>query len=262
MQLGLSSIDALQVEDDPNLFQEKNRAMWMVGVGTAGPAMVGGAMLLMYNVMLALFVGLGPIFILCLLFDATKSLFQRWLLYGIGTMFSLAVLAAMIAIATDTVLSVAGAFWASALLNTLMGSNFSSGLTSVAMQQGGIGMLLTVLIISTPPMVSNFFQGALGNFSPFAQISGSHAATGGGSPASRGMGGGQAYGANLDYYSRASQGERAERAAKYSGDVNGADARPALNPGTRVNPPQQPDSSMIAANNVGPGNRGAARPDA
>ena len=188
MQLGLSSIDALQIVDDQNLFQEKNRAMWMIGVGTAGPSMVGGSMLLMYNVALALFVGLGPIFILCLLFDATKSLFQRWLLYGIGTMFSLAVLAAMIAIATDLVLSVAGAFWTSALLGSLLGSNFTTGMTSMAMQQGGIGLLLTVLLISTPPMVANFFQGTLGNFSPYAQVSGSHAA--GGMAGGRGAGGG------------------------------------------------------------------------
>lgn len=191
MQLGLSSIDALQIVDDQNLFQEKNRAMWMIGVGTAGPAMVGGSMLLMYNVALALFVGLGPIFILCLLFDATKSLFQRWLLYGIGTMFSLAVLAAMIAIATDLVLSVAGAFWTSALLGSLLGSNFTTGMTSMAMQQGGIGLLLTVLLISTPPMVANFFQGTLGNFSPYAQVSGSHGAAGGGMGGGGGGGGGR-----------------------------------------------------------------------
>jgi type IV secretion system protein VirB6 len=132
MQLGLSSIDALQIVSDPTLHSEKARAMWMIGVGTAGPAMVGGAMLLMYEVALALFVGLGPIFILCLLFDATKSLFQRWLLYGIGTMFSLAVLAAMVAIATKTVLAVAEAFWATALIGSLLGSNFNSGFSSMA----------------------------------------------------------------------------------------------------------------------------------
>lgn len=175
MQLGLSSIDALQISDDENLHQEKNQAMWMVGIGTAGPAMVGGAMLLMYDVMIALFVGLGPIFVLCLLFDATKSLFQRWLLYGIGTMFSVAVLAAMIAIATKTVLAVAEAFWATALIGSIMGSDFSGGMKSTAVQQGGIGLLLTVLLISTPPMVANFFQGALGGFQSYSAISGSHA---------------------------------------------------------------------------------------
>lgn len=176
MQLGLSSIDALQVVSDPTLYAEKSRAMMLVGIGTAGPAMVGGAMLLMYEVALALFVGLGPIFILCLLFDATKSLFQRWLLYGIGTMFSLAVLAAMVAIATKTVLAVAEAFWATALIGSLLGSNFSSGFNTMALEQGGVGMLLTVLLITTPPMVANFFQGTLGGFLTNAQVSGSHGA--------------------------------------------------------------------------------------
>lgn len=180
MQLGLSSIDALKIEDDPNLWQEKNRDMWMIGVGTAGPAMVGGAMLLMYEVAWALFIGLGPIFILCLLFDVTKSLFQKWLLYGIGTMFSMAVLAAMIAIATKTVLAIAGAFWANALLGAIVmgdANTFSNGMNSMALQQGGIGMLLTVLIITTPPMVANFFSGTLGSFSPSSAIMG---AAGGG----------------------------------------------------------------------------------
>ncbi len=45
---------------------------------------------------MALFIGLGPLFIPCLLFDQTKDLFKRWLLYGIGTVFSMAVLAAMV----------------------------------------------------------------------------------------------------------------------------------------------------------------------
>ncbi len=191
MQLGLSSIDAIQIVDDPNLHEEKNQAMWMVGIGTAGPAMVGGAMLLLYEVAMALFVGLGPIFILCLLFDATKSLFQRWLMYGIGTMFSLAVLAAMVAIATKTVLAVAEAFWATALVGSLLGADFTSGMKSTALQQGGIGLLLTVLIISTPPMVANFFQGTLANFSPYAQISGSHGAAGGWGGGRGGGGGGR-----------------------------------------------------------------------
>lgn len=58
-------------------------------------------MLLLYEVAIALFIGLGPLFILCLLFEQTKSLFQRWLFYGIGTLFSMAVLAVMTGIALD-----------------------------------------------------------------------------------------------------------------------------------------------------------------
>jgi type IV secretion system protein VirB6 len=196
MQVGLTSIDVLQIVDDPNLHAEKSQAMFMVGMGTAGPAMVGGAMLLLYEVAMALFVGLGPIFVLCLLFDQTKSLFQRWLMYGIGTMFSMAVLAAMVVIATKTVLAVAEAFWVSSLAGSLLGFGNSQGMRSMALQQGGVGMLLTVILVSTPPMVANFFQGVLGQFSPYATIGG-----GGGAPAGqrpgesgyRGGGGGRNY---------------------------------------------------------------------
>lgn len=46
-------------------------------------------MLLLYKIAMVLFVGFGPLFILCLLLDQTKELFKRWLLYGLGTMFSM-----------------------------------------------------------------------------------------------------------------------------------------------------------------------------
>lgn len=39
-------------------------------------------MLLLYEIDIALFIGLGPLFILCLLFEQTKSLFQRWRFNG------------------------------------------------------------------------------------------------------------------------------------------------------------------------------------
>ena len=237
MQLGLSSIDALQVVSDPNLHAEKTQAMWMVGVGTAGPAMVGGAMLLLYEIMIQLFVGLGPIFILCLLFDATKSLFNRWLLYGIGTMFSMAVLAAMVAICTDIVLDVAKAFWATALTGQLIfGSDLTGGMKSTAIQQGGIGLLLTVLLISTPPMVANFFQGVLGGFSPYAQVTGSHAAGGG-----WGGGGGRGQGGNHgSYYSGGRDGRDGQgRGDNNQGNRAGGNENTAPNIGTN-NPATNP----------------------
>lgn len=41
------------------------------------------------------------------------------------------------------VAKVAGAFWASAALGKLIGQDFSDGVTSVALQQGGMGLILT-----------------------------------------------------------------------------------------------------------------------
>ncbi|MRF23193.1 type VI secretion protein, partial [Stenotrophomonas sp. MY18] len=125
--------------------------MWFIGMGTGGPAVTAGAMLLLYEVALALFIGLGPLFILCLLFDQTKQLFQRWLFYGIGTMFSMAVLAAMVSIALDMVIRVSTAVWSTALVNKFLLEGASSdGMTSQAMQQGGMGLILTTLILTAP----------------------------------------------------------------------------------------------------------------
>lgn len=168
MQVALSSIDVLDVASDPTLDAEKTRALYMVGFGTGGPAIVGGTMLLLNEIALALFVGLGPFFILTLLFEQTKPLFGRWLYYGIGTMFSMAVLSAMVSIALEMVIRVSGAFWGAALIGgALLKMNLTDGMTSQAMQQGGLGLILTTLIVTAPPMAASFFQGTLGQFSPY-----------------------------------------------------------------------------------------------
>jgi type IV secretion system protein VirB6 len=53
------------------------------------------------------------------------------------------------------------------------GALSTDGLNSMALQQGGIGLILTTLIISAPPMAAAFFQGTLGQFqsySPFGMV--------------------------------------------------------------------------------------------
>ncbi|MEX0178489.1 MULTISPECIES: type IV secretion system protein [unclassified Stenotrophomonas] len=178
LQVALASIDAIDVMADPEMIEEKSRAMLYVGLGTAGPAITAGSMLLLYEVAIALFIGLGPLFILCLLFEQTKSLFQRWLFYGIGTLFSMAVLAAMTGIALDMVLRVSKAFWLESIgAKLILGPAFENGLSSQAMQQGGMGLILTTLILTAPPMAAVFFQGTLGTFMAYSQIGGGAAAT-------------------------------------------------------------------------------------
>ncbi|NUO75678.1 MAG: type IV secretion system protein [Lysobacter sp.] len=183
MQVALTSIDMIDVVRDPTLDDDKNRAMWFVGMGTGGPAIVSGTMLLLYEIAMAMFVGFGPIFILCLLFDQTKQLFTKWLYYGIGTLFSMAVLSAMVSISLEMVTRVSAAFWTTALAGKLMGTDFSDGMTSQAMQQGGMGLILTVLIVSAPPMAAMFFQGLLGTPSAYNSMGGAgSAAPGAGMP--------------------------------------------------------------------------------
>ncbi|EMI49493.1 TrbL/VirB6 plasmid conjugal transfer protein [Stenotrophomonas maltophilia AU12-09] len=151
--------------------------MWFIGLGAGGPAVTAGSMLLLYGVAMALFIGFGPLFILCLLFDQSRQLFWRWLFYGIGTMFSMTVLAAMVSIALDMVIRVSTAFWSTALVNKFLLEGASSdGMTSQAMQQGGMGLILTTLILTAPPMAAMFFQGTLGSFMAYSQIGGSPAA--------------------------------------------------------------------------------------
>ena len=167
MQVALASIDALDVADDPILNEKKDRDLWFAGIGTGGPALMAGTMLLLNKIAMALFVGLGPLFILCLLFDQTKGLFGRWLYYGLGTIFSLAVLSVMVTLATDMIIAVAAAFWTSSLLGA-----GPDGVNSMALQQGGLGLVLTMLILTAPPMAAMFFQGTMGNFVPYSQFGG------------------------------------------------------------------------------------------
>jgi type IV secretion system protein VirB6 len=163
-QLALASIDAVQIEPgNEDLATTKSRALLMAGFGTASPPMAAGAMLLLYQFTLALFIGLGPLFILCLIFDQTKDLFRRWLLYGIGTVFSMAALSFVSSIVLQLTLRVSAALWTSNAINNLTGQG-AEGLSSQALQQGGLGLLLTVLIISVPPLAANFFQGTMGAF--------------------------------------------------------------------------------------------------
>lgn len=167
MQLAMLSIDAIQTSGDETIAAEKSRAQLFTGVGIAGPALIGGTLLMLNRIAMALFVGLGPIFILCLLFDSTKPLFSKWLLFGIGTMFSLGVLSVMVSLALDVVLAVAASFWVGKFLGTS-----TEGISSMALQQGGLGLVMTMLIVTVPPMAASFFQGTLGTFTQYSAFGG------------------------------------------------------------------------------------------
>jgi type IV secretion system protein VirB6 len=173
-QLTLAAIDVVQVPPgDPTSSDQKARAMLIAGFGAAGPAMAAGAMLLLYQFTMAIFIGLGPLFILCLIFDQTKSLFQRWLLYGIGTLFSMGVLAFISSLVLQLTLKVAEALWAAGIINGITGLG-AEGFTNQSMQQGGIGLLMTVLIVSSPPLAAMFFQGTVGNFLTYSAFGMGH----------------------------------------------------------------------------------------
>ena len=103
MQGTMAFISQIDTANDPIVSQQAERAKWFAGIGTAGPAIVAGTMLMMYRIAMALFIGFGPIFILALLFKRTAPLFQKWLFYGLATIFSNILLAVMADISADLV---------------------------------------------------------------------------------------------------------------------------------------------------------------
>jgi type IV secretion system protein VirB6 len=135
--------------------------------------MAAAAMLLLYEITLALVIGLAPLFIMCLIFEQTKGLFQKWLLYGIGTLFSMGVLAFISSLVLQLTLNVAKALWAAGIINGITGLG-AEGFTNQSMQQGGIGLLMTVLIVSSPPLAAMFFQGTVGNFLTYSAFGMGH----------------------------------------------------------------------------------------
>jgi type IV secretion system protein VirB6 len=76
----------------------------------------------------------------------------------------------MASVATKIVGAVAAAFAAQNLIIMMSSDAASDGVSSMAMQQGGIGLILTTLIIGAPPMAAMFFQGTLGSFSTYSQM--------------------------------------------------------------------------------------------
>ncbi|WP_426683078.1 type IV secretion system protein [Xanthomonas translucens pv. undulosa] len=164
-QIALTALDAVNVvHDDPEALEKKGRAIFMAGFGTAGPPMVAGAMLLLFKFTMAFLIGVGPIFILFLMFDQTKDLFKRWLFYVIGTLFSMSMLSVVTGMVLKFTAKAAAAYWAAKIITL----NNAEGLSSQALQQGGIGLIMTALIITVPGLAAAVWQGQMGTFMTYS----------------------------------------------------------------------------------------------
>ena len=173
-QAAMAFVNQLDTGGDAVLEDKKSKASLMTAAGIGGPAIVAGAFLLTLKVAMALFISLGPIFIMCLLFKQTSQLFWKWLYYGLSTMFATAMLAVVSDIAMDLVENISGALFVSDLFTNLLGSAALSGNTAgimqASMQQLGLGLILSTLLISTPPMAAQFFNGVMGSFSSYNHL--------------------------------------------------------------------------------------------
>lgn len=163
LQIAMTAIDGVQVLDgNPELLEEKRTAKLLAGLGTAGPAIAAGVMLLLMKIVVAMWVGFGPLFIFALAFDATKAMFHRWLQYGLGALFTMGMLSFVSGLILDLMVRVSAATWLIKLTN-ISGAS-AGGISGQAMEQGGMGLILTMLIVSVPPIAAHFFQGQVGNF--------------------------------------------------------------------------------------------------
>ena len=168
-QASMAFVGQLDTGGDPVLEDKKSKASLMAAAGIGGPAIVAGGLLLTLKVAMALFIALGPIFIMCLLFKQTTPLFQKWLYYGLSTMFATAMFAVVSDIAMDLVENTTAALFVSDLFTTTLDPTGASnaaaaGIMNASVQQLGLGLMLSTLLITTPAMAANFFNGVMGAY--------------------------------------------------------------------------------------------------
>ena len=179
-QASMAFINQIDTAENPNLAAQVERAKLFAGAGAAGPGIVTGTMLIIYRVAMALFVGFAPFFILCLMFKKTTPYFSKWLNYGLATMFSSALLAAMASISTDLVRIIAQSqykYSKIASVTSIITGESVTGIFNSAMNQLGLGLMLSTVLIVVPPMAGNWFNGMMGTFASFNHFGGWNGST-------------------------------------------------------------------------------------
>jgi len=141
---------------------------FITGMGQAVPALISGGLLLLNQIALNLCIVFAPLFIVCYLFDVTKPFFNTWVKFTVSTLFSMAVVSVIVIVAMKAVLVVSA---------TILAADLASGgslrLREIATVQGGLGMMMSTLLLGGPPLVTNFFSGAVAaTFSGYNPISG------------------------------------------------------------------------------------------
>ncbi len=238
-QAAMAFVSQLDAANDPVLEDKKARASLFAGAGIGGPAIVAGALMLTLKVSMALFICLGPIFIMCLLFKQTSQLFWKWLYYGLATMFATAMLAVVSDIAMDLVENISGALFVTNIFNSILGgTDATAGVMQASLQQFGLGLILSTLLITTPPMAGSFFNGMMGQFS-------------GNNPLDR-------FGSVTQR--QAPQGSLGSAGVSTAAGARGADGMPA--PLGRNNIGNSPNSSPVPANAYIPQTNAAVNQDA
>ena len=247
-QASMAFINQIDTAENPNLAAQVERAKLFAGVGAAGPGIVTGTMLIIYRVAMALFVGFAPFFILCLMFKKTTPYFSKWLNYGLATMFSSALLAAMASISTDLVRIIAQSqykYSKIASITSIITGESVTGIFNSAMNQLGLGLMLSTVLIIVPPMAGSWFNGMMGTFASYNHFGGWNGSTAATAPSpGSGMPNTPPQTQSVNYQTNAVQphSQSVDATQRRTRDI-------AINSGQASNPTTSPANSLVGVGN-------------
>ena len=172
MHLIMGAFGSLQAATSNNNDGALANFIMASGVAQGTPAVVAGALLLLNEIALSLAILTAPAFILCLLYDPTKQYFQGWLKFFLGSLLTMAVLSVMVTIGLKVMLVYATKVLGEYGVGAAMAGSASQdrpGIAQITIMQGGLGLMMSTLMITAPLLVGNLIGSSLGfnAYSPF-----------------------------------------------------------------------------------------------
>lgn len=165
MHLIMGAFGSLQAATSNNNDGALANFIMASGVAQGAPAVVAGALLLLNEIALSLAILTAPAFILCLLYDPTKQYFQGWLKFFLGSLLTMAVLSVMVTIGLKVMLvyatKVLGEYGVGAAVAG-SASQDRPGIAQITIMQGGLGLMMSTLMITAPLLVGNLIGSSLG----------------------------------------------------------------------------------------------------
>ena len=172
MHLIMGAFGSLQAATSNNNDGALANFIMASGVAQGAPAVVAGALLLPNEIALSLAILTAPAFILCLLYDPTKQYFQGWLKFFLGSLLTMAVLSVMVTIGLKVMLVYAAKVLGEYGVGAAVAGSASQdrpGIAQITIMQGGLGLMMSTLMITAPLLVGNLIGSSLGfnAYSPF-----------------------------------------------------------------------------------------------
>lgn len=175
--LGLqAAIDVYQVlAPSAGAINMANTLSFITGAGQALPALIAGGLMLLNEIAMHLCLLMAPLCMLAYAFDQTRFMFVTWGKFTVTTLFNMVVITVVTVIALKAIILLGTALTVMDGASSVPGiAGVQAGtlhLRDIATISGGLGMLLTTLILGTPPLMTNFFSGQVGAiFSGYNQV--------------------------------------------------------------------------------------------